>query len=371
MYEFSKVLKRLSDWQQDLPSHTASLLERLNSGALPCHAFGRNVHSEFVRLHLQLAGVVDDYAEPDTDWHGLSTLSFSDLPEGAVIVNSVLHRRPQSALARIASVPKDLTVLHYSDFTRLDAARFPPLPFVAEARSAVFENLERFDEVFARLADDESRQVLHDVALYRMTGDPSFTRAYRLRDEAQYFDLPLALRENPVFVDGGAYQGETTESFCRKFSRYTAAHVFEPHADSMREAQKRLAELPNIYFHPYALGDRHAQLSFDASAANASRISERGSETIKVVPLDDVVPGQVDFIKFDLEGYEPKALIGARQTITNHHPTLAVCVYHHMMDFIDVPKEVWSARRDYRLQLRHYTEGWEETVMYFIPAGAP
>ncbi|MEQ9566287.1 MAG: FkbM family methyltransferase, partial [Pseudomonadales bacterium] len=63
------------------------------------------------------------------------------------------------------------------------------------------------------------------------------------------------------------------------------------------------------------------------------------------------------------------ALRGARHTILEHHPKLAICVYHRADDFWKIPETVFSIRDDYDLYLRHYTEGVTETVMFFIPAG--
>lgn len=64
------------------------------------------------------------------------------------------------------------------------------------------------------------------------------------------------------------------------------------------------------------------------------------------------------FIKIDLEGWELKALYGAVRHIAEDHPKLAISVYHHAGDF-------WRIRDDYQVFLRHYTEGWSESVMYF------
>jgi hypothetical protein len=69
----------------------------------------------------------------------------------------------------------------------------------------------------------------------------------------------------------------------------------------------------------------------------------------------------------DLEGWEIKALEGARQHIVADHPTLAIAVYHHPSDFWQIFEYVKNLRHDYNVFLRHYTEGWSETVMYFVP----
>lgn len=364
-FTFERLVADLRAWQAGLPAGTRDLIDAVRSGARRCFALGRNGHSGFIARHLALAGFIDDSTEPGQYWHDLPVLRGSELPGGAVVINAVLHRRPHQALARLHGLPSAPAVLHYADFTRVDPERFPPLPFVAEAHSAVFGHADEFAALNERLQDPESRRVMHDVVLYRLTGDPAFTRGYTLRDELQYFDLPLGLPASPVFVDGGAYQGETTEMFLRHFPEAAAAHVFEPNSGSMQVVRSRLGEMPRIHLYPYALGDRRARLSFDGSAANASRLADDGGESVEVVRLDDEVDGTVDFIKFDLEGYEPQALAGAQRTIAAQQPALAICVYHYPMDFISVPRVVGASRDDYRLRLRHYTEGWEETVMYF------
>jgi hypothetical protein len=90
---------------------------------------------------------------------------------------------------------------------------------------------------------------------------------------------------------------------------------------------------------------------------------ERESDVL----LKAYTPEYGDFIKMDLEGWELKALQGAVRHIREDHPKLAIAVYHHPSDFWRIPEFILSIRDDYDLYLRHYTEGWSETVMYFVP----
>ncbi|WP_425281358.1 FkbM family methyltransferase [Pectobacterium odoriferum] len=69
----------------------------------------------------------------------------------------------------------------------------------------------------------------------------------------------------------------------------------------------------------------------------------------------------------DIEGYEINALKGAKETILRFHPKLAICAYHKVDDFFTIPELVLSYRNDYKVYMRHYTEGLLETVYYFIP----
>ncbi len=88
---------------------------------------------------------------------------------------------------------------------------------------------------------------------------------------------------------------------------------------------------------------------------------------IDVDAIDNIIQERVSFIKMDIEGAENIALMGARRHILNDHPKLAVCCYHKVEDLWEIPEQVMNIRDDYRLYLRHYTDGLHETVMYFIP----
>jgi hypothetical protein len=45
---------------------------------------------------------------------------------------------------------------------------------------------------------------------------------------------------------------------------------------------------------------------------------------------------------------------------------LAIAVYHRAADFRTVWRYARSLHPDYRVYLRHYTQGWSETVMFFV-----
>lgn len=340
------------------------LVRAVVSGLIRCYVLGRNPSSRFIVSHLPVAGFVDDQAAPGESWHGLPVFRGDDVPAGSIVINAVLFRRPITALNRLAALPT-LEVLHYSDFERCDPDSFPVLPFVSEARAVFADRRRDFRELANRLCDEASKVVLRDVMLYRLTSDPSYMAGYSLRDQDQYFDVPRRLADHPVFVDGGAYCGETTEAFIRRHPDYEAVHLFEPTRESMAKAQALLSRYRNLNFHSQALGDVQGSFPYDAEAENASRISSGGKQRVEVATLDGVVDGKVDLIKFDLEGYETRALRGSARIIRESAPELAICVYHHTADFVDVPKTILDIRDDYRLRLGHYTEGWEETVMYF------
>ena len=69
----------------------------------------------------------------------------------------------------------------------------------------------------------------------------------------------------------------------------------------------------------------------------------------------------------DIEGVEYEAIKGSKELILKYHPALAICIYHNAKDCWFIPEYVFSIRKDYDIYIRHYTENYCETVMFFIP----
>jgi FkbM family methyltransferase len=189
---------------------------------------------------------------------------------------------------------------------------------------------------------------------------------YSVRISDQYFEPFLALG-GEVFVDAGGFNGDTSEEFCKRYPDYRKVILFEPSEKNLRDARKRLAGHRDIEFVAQGLSDTVGSLWFNPDAGSASSVSTTGSRSIDVTTLDAAIGQRVSFIKMDLEGWELKALEGSRRHLLESHPKLAIAVYHRASDFWRIPEYISGVRKDYDIYLRHYTEGWSETVMSFVP----
>lgn len=66
----------------------------------------------------------------------------------------------------------------------------------------------------------------------------------------------------------------------------------------------------------------------------------------------------------DVEGAEYDALIGARNIISRYRPDLAICVYHYVDHYFEIPLLIDSWKLGYSFYLRTYDSCGNETVMY-------
>lgn len=194
--------------------------------------------------------------------------------------------------------------------------------------------------------------------------------------ERQYFDLPaLPHTESEFFVDAGAFDGLTTEAFCRwAGDDYKCAWLFEPNVSQHEICKRHLAKRHDIKIVGKGLWSHSGTLAFRSDgAAGASlvlpedAVNDKTLVSVPVTSLDEAL-GDVrpTFIKFDIEGAEKEALIGAEYTIRNNRPKMAVCIYHKMEDIWELPKLLLDYQPDYRFYLRHYAIGAHETVLYAI-----
>jgi len=169
-------------------------------------------------------------------------------------------------------------------------------------------------------------------------------------------------------TDGGGFNGDTANKFCLRYPDYRKIFFFEPSYTNIKAARDMLRNQRDVEFIQMGLSNTLGTSYFDSHAGSASAISDHGSEKIDVTCLDQHISDTITFIKMDLEGWELLALRGAVNHIVRDHPTLAISVYHKAGDFWRIYEFVTQVRNDYKVYLRYYSEGWSETVMFFVPS---
>lgn len=333
--------------------------------AVPRYIIGRNDEAASVLDLIKPDGIIDDFAKGVLFWQGVPVVKLGSVPANAIVLNCSTSISPVGVMDALANAGIR-KILNYCDLVPLEEAKFDWPWFVSQQRDDWINNQAEWAQIFDLMADEESKQTLLDVVRYRLTAEPAVMRAYTVRMRDQYFENFMRL-ENEVFVDAGGFDGDTTEEFCLRYPDYSAVYLFEPSPGNITAARKRLAGRDRIKFYQLGLSDSSGTLHFDSDAGSASSVSAAGDTTIEVVKLDDVISERISFIKMDLEGWEMNALAGCSRHIREDFPKLAISVYHAAEDFRKIPAYILSIQPGYKIYLRHYTQGWSETVMYFMP----
>lgn len=334
----------------------------LHDRTMQKYAMGRNDDVLAIHKVRPLDGLVDDYYTGE-DWNGIPIIKSNQLPHGSIVINCSTSIAP----VKVEQVLGRLSHAHSLGLHEVIAAAEGQIDwpqFVIQQRIEISEHFTVWNAMYEQMADEISRQTLIDVLLFRLTADPRYMRKYRVLIEDQYFEPFMDYREE-VFVDAGGYDGDTTEEFAKRYPDYRKVIFFEPSSKNMAAAKNRLASVRDVDYRSIGLSDSAGILSFNATAGSASAVQNTGDQHIVVDTLDHAVDEPVTFIKMDLEGWEMKALAGAQRHIDTNRPKLALAVYHQAADFRLIHDYVRSFNHGYKIYLRHYTQGWSETVMFF------
>jgi FkbM family methyltransferase len=228
-----------------------------------------------------------------------------------------------------------------------------------DAPHRVYEAAPEVRRAYRLLADEESRREYLVQLSYLLSAMDALEVA-RPPAREWYFPRELVpLSPEEVFVDCGAYDGDTIVDFLETCGgSYARILAFEPDPlafERLRDFVGKLAPAmrSRIDLRQAAVGAEAATLRFAGGGTPVSRVAKEGSLAVECVPLDAALEGsRPTFIKMDIEGGEEGALQGAAQAIRAHRPILAICVYHLQADLYRVPLLIHNISHCYRLFMR-------------------
>ena len=106
-----------------------------------------------------------------------------------------------------------------------------------------------FASLYNKLEDYRSKQVLYGILNYWYNNDFSNLDIARENNFRQYFDLDLIkTNSEEVFVDVGAYTGDTILSYINYFGKYKKIYGYEITEDSIKIMQNNLNLLDSFLY---------------------------------------------------------------------------------------------------------------------------
>lgn len=291
------------------------------------------------------------------------------LSECNVITGFNIH--PDIVQERLSSAYECIDHIHLFS---LDMSMFPEENVVDHITYDYVKEHEReFEKIYSLCADDLSRDVLIRYLNAKISGNPKWL--VPIVSESQYFPKDLfSLGLNEVFVDCGAYNGDTILSFLKECDgKYNHIFAFEPDPENMGALQRTISDRDIAGTTCYQLGvwNKHGTCGFVSVGEQESSIDNASSSSpmIEVDSLDNVIGPTntaVSFIKMDVEGAEYNALAGAANVIQTYHPKLAICAYHRKDDIFRLPELILSLSPDYKIYFRHHSFTTFELVCYAL-----
>jgi FkbM family methyltransferase len=255
-------------------------------------------------------------------------------------------------------------VVPFAALQLVEPGLFPPHTFHDDLLADICANRSRYLELAEMLEDEQSVAVLDRLLGYRLTMDA--TLLADCIDWDLYGSSLLRLGDDEVYVDGGAFDGDSVRMFLQRVNgKYERVLAFEPDPDTFGRLTRNLNALPRVELFNCGLHRAEAKVGFTEDGSRGAVISADAKSTIAVVGLDEVLDGKrASFIKLNIEGAEQEALRGAAKAIAAWRPKLAISVYHRPNDLWEIPRLIKELASGYRLYLRQHDGGIIESVLY-------
>lgn len=228
------------------------------------------------------------------------------------------------------------------------------------------------NDIYINLSDNLSREI--------------FYRFFETHIRRKNVPIPFSGLENQYFSDDferksdyrrwislGGEKGGTVKHLLSKSGIIDSLAIFEPDLQNVLDlsayfnGEKRLKDT-SIFLYPVATGEKNSRMPFNFGFGAASRMSDSSGDYVVTIKIDDCCRNFAPtFINMDIEGAELSALIGARQTISDYMPELAISVYHSRSQMLEIYAYIRKTFPKYkRFYLRNYTGFTNETVLYAV-----
>jgi hypothetical protein len=103
----------------------------------------------------------------------------------------------------------------------------------------IVRHFSEIEELYVQLEDDLSREILVEFINTKISGISDKLAALNIKDEDNYFPSFLPLTENEIFVDCGAYNGDSIVSFLKHTKgKFSKIYAFEPDKNIIEELKK-------------------------------------------------------------------------------------------------------------------------------------
>lgn len=224
---------------------------------------------------------------------------------------------------------------------------------------SLLENTNKYEWLYNKLADYRSKKTLTTILYYWLMFDYSNLPKIIENTYNQYFDLDIIkCGDNEIFVDIGAYIGDTMIDFVKTFgTNYKKIYCYEivPKNIEYINQNRKKFNLKNIEVVKNGVSDKNGTLYIENDeVSSVTKLKSEGTIKVNTTTIDKDIKEKVTFIKMDIEGGEKEALLGSLKQIKKNKPKLAICTYHNNNHLTEIPEIIDNANKNYKFYLRYY-----------------
>jgi FkbM family methyltransferase len=320
------------------------------------------------KKNITITAVIDNFYPHDM-FGGVTRIALDKVPADALIVSAVTNSRPIEVNEML--IKGGYLFCDYFQFYRESGVKCKDIPFWNSPNQHFTKHKEKYQVVRNLLVDQLSKDTFDAIVNFRNSYDLSAMAGFKFNLDNMYFERFLpTFPQQSNFFDLGAFDGCNSLNFLSLYPK-GRCYLFEPIPEAEELLTRKFSADKRLSVISSAVGSTNGFVAFSLDGTS-SKVSAQSNNTVEVaittldtfVKENSVIP---HYIKMDVEGFEEDVIHGSSQIIQQHKPTLAISVYHKVEHLIDLPLQVLKLSQDYSFYLRHYTQGYTETVLFAVP----
>ncbi len=227
-------------------------------------------------------------------------------------------------------------------------------------RNFLIENEENLNTAYSILEDDISKEVFKNYVNFQFSGKLCYLFNME-SDIDEIFKTAMNLNQQEVFIDIGAYRGDTVFQFLKYTNNcYKFITAVEPDEKTFKKLALNTEKLDCFKAVNSAVTNIEGEVSFSALSGRQSQLGEGkiiSSTTINSLSKQFAPT----YIKIDAEGAELSILYGGKEIIKQHKPKIKIAAYHKNRDIFEIPIFLKNLCPDYKIYMRHhpYIPAWD------------
>ena len=250
---------------------------------------------------------------------------------------------------------------------------------------SILENMDLIEKVAGLLNDNQSKEIYYKM-LARHYNCYECTIPEQYCGAENYFDWEFfSYTEHETLIQCGVMDGATIKDFIKLVPNYNQIIGIEADYNNYMLASRCLNTFSRVdLINKAIVEDDSIEVAFCSFGTGRSHIESLGdialegirdndtmgekkekNITVKAIKGDNLSVSPT-FIQMDIEGAEMMALKGFERTIISKKPKLAICIYHSIEDFWNIPLYIHKIVPNYKLFVRNGSAFCKnnETVLY-------
>jgi FkbM family methyltransferase len=336
-----------------------TLLACLGTSLKPVIIYGAGVYAYVLRRFLALNGIAVAGAMVDAAYKADETFMDLRVSTTEEIASRLGDCHVVVGITNYPAVVGKLSRLGVTKIHVIDVPDYLNMPNAFMDMDFVTRNRAQFDRAAALFADDLSRQTYFASINTKLSEDLAYIKPHVRLDNLYFPATEFPLRQDEVLLDVGGFNGDTVREFhALTKGEYAKIISLEPDDDNFGRLQAMVEALGlTKKVLPLKLGawDERTTLRFAAQEMHIdNRICDGGLLHIDADTIDSILGRlgcRVTLIKLDINGAEYRALSGARNTIREQRPRIAVRL-HTKEDYFRLPILLKDLAPEMKLYLR-------------------